>query len=301
MNKTVAVIGSGIAGVTASIYLARAGIRTIMYTGDVVGGALTYATAIENYTGFPTLVTGMDLMTHSLTQAEMLGVEIVEDTVTKCSNITNDNSTVGYSIELESGESLVVDGVIIAVGAKPKKLGLENESKFLGNGVHYCALCDGAFYKDKEVAIVGGGETAMQEAAYLSGICKKVYILVRKDKCRACDSAVYKACQHPNVKIMFNTSIKELVGDDSLSHVILNDDSRLDVSAVFVAIGHKTDLSFLDDPIKYWYTDGGYESPTYRFAGDCNDVKGHFRQAIVAAGDGATQALSLIEEFNTRG
>ena len=136
MKKTVAVIGSGIAGVTASIYLARAGIRTIMYTGDVIGGALTYATAIENYTGFPTLITGMDLMTHSLTQAEMLGVEIAEDTVTKCSIVADGNRTAGYSIELESGESIVVDGVIIAVGAKPKKLGLENESKFLGNGVH---------------------------------------------------------------------------------------------------------------------------------------------------------------------
>lgn len=300
--KTVAVIGSGVAGLTASIYLARAGIKTVVLTGDVVGGALTYATNIENFTGFPTPVNGMDLMTHILTQAEMQGVEIIEDTVVKCSCVLNNMDCVGYHIKLESGDDMVVDGVIVAVGAKPKKLGIDNESKFLGKGVHYCALCDGSFYRDMEVAIVGGGETAMQEAAYLSGICKKVYVLVRKDKCRACQASVYNAAKHSNVEIMFNTSIEELVGDDDLSHVILNNGKKLDVSAVFVAIGHKIDLDFLDERSRYWYADPfSYDDWAMRFAGDCNDVKGHYRQAIIAAGDGATQALSLIERFNTRG
>lgn len=295
------IIGSGPAGYTAAIYASRADLNPVLYTGIVPGGQLTTTTEVDNFPGYPQGVTGPIMMEDLKTQAERFGTEVRFGYATKVN--FSKNSGVAHEVEIDGSKTMTADTVIIATGATAKYLGLPSEEKFNGFGVSACAVCDGFFYKGQDVAIVGAGDTAAEEATYLAKLCKKVYMLVRRDEFRASKAMVHRVMKTPNIEIMYNTEAEEILGNDlGVNGVrVVNNQTKetkdLDITGFFVAIGHKpnTELfqGILDmDETGYLITKPDSTATNIEGVFACGDVQDHvYRQAVTAAGTGCMAAL----------
>lgn len=302
------IIGSGPAGYSAAIYAARANMNPILYTGPEPGGQLTTTTEVENYAGYPNGITGPDMMEEFRAQAERFGTDVRWELISKVDFKTGESY---HKLWTESGEELRAYTVIIATGATAKYLGLASEKRLMNNGVSACAVCDGFFYKGKEVAVVGGGDTAAEEATYLAKLCPKVHLLVRRDELRASQIMQKRVFNTPNIEVHWNTQTEEVLGNDKVTGIrVVNaqtgEKKELPVEGFFVAIGHKpnTDIfkDFLTmDETGYLITVPGSTKTNIKgvFAsGDAQDKV--YRQAITAAGTGCMAALDaeryLVEE-----
>ena len=291
------IIGGGPAGYTAAIYASRAGLSPVLYEGMRPGGQLTTTTVIENFPGFPGGVDAGKLMSDMREQASSLGTDIRSGCV--CGVVF---SVRPLKVDVDSGESLEADAVIIATGADARYLGLPSEKKFMGLGVSACATCDGFFYRRKDVAVVGGGDTACEEAVYLSGLCRKVYMIVRRDVFRASLAMQRKVLDTPNIEVLWNCNTREVLGDESgVTGVRLcrKDGEIFDISVdgFFLAIGHHPQSEIFSPYLET--DDAGYiitRSPGTQTsvegvfaAGDVQDP--HYRQAVNAAASGCRAAL----------
>ncbi len=293
MKFDVAVIGGGPAGLTASIFVARAGLKVICFEKLAIGGQAALSYDISNYPGFNSIM-GFDLTQKMFEQAKNCGADFVFGEVEKIKKIKN-----GFSIKTKT-EVYHASKIIIASGNESRKLGL-NEKAFIGKGVSYCASCDGNFFKEKVVAIVGGGDSAFEYAEYLSNLAKKVYILNRGDKFRAHSSRVKNAEKLKNVKLIKNIEVEKLIGDEVLTSVLLSNGNQIQLDGLFIAIGHEPNLHFLDFEIEvdargYIVVDKFMKtSEANVFA--CGDiVSKHFKQVITACADGAIAGNSCIGE-----
>ena len=294
------IIGSGPAGYTAAIYLSRAGISSVLYSGIQPGGQLTQTTTIENYPGFPQGVEGFDLMENMRQQAVNVGAEVRNGIITDI-----DLSKRPFVASVDGTSTISADAVIIATGASAKYLGLADEQKYAGMGVSACATCDGFFYRKKVVAVVGGGDTACEEAYYLSNLAKKVYMIVRKPYLRASAAMQQRVNEKENIEILYNTNTVGLFGEQFVegAHLVQfkgTDKEQMldiDIDGFFLAIGHKPNTDFLKGQVALdeqgYIALGGITTETsvkgVFAAGDVADP--HYRQAIVAAGSGCRAAL----------
>lgn len=294
------IIGSGPAGYTAAIYLSRAGISSVLYSGIQPGGQLTQTTTIENYPGFPQGVEGFDLMENMRQQAVNVGAEVRNGIITDI-----DLSKRPFVATVDGTSTISADAVIIATGASAKYLGLADEQKYAGMGVSACATCDGFFYRKKVVAVVGGGDTACEEAYYLSNLAKKVYMIVRKPYLRASAAMQQRVNEKENIEILYNTNTVGLFGEQFVegAHLVQfkgTDKEQMldiDIDGFFLAIGHKPNTDFLKGQVALdeqgYVAPGGITTETsvkgVFAAGDVADP--HYRQAIVAAGSGCRAAL----------
>ena len=291
MSKCI-VIGAGPGGMSAAIYLKRSGIDVILIEKMVPGGEMLKTNKIENYLGFDS-IDGGELALRMSSQVKDLGVEIIRDDIT---DISYDNTFIVTGLK----NKYQADYVIIATGRVPRKLGLDMEEELLNRGISYCATCDGAFYKGKEVAIVGGGDSALTEALYLSDICLKVYVLVRKDL-KASDILQNRVKNKDNIVILKNVSVSQFISSDSLTGVLLNDGRKLDVNGLFIAIGGTPDISFLKnlnvDTINGYIKTDDKMRTNIKGLYAVGDVRyKDFYQIITAASDGAIAALSIRED-----
>lgn len=294
------IIGSGPAGYTAAIYLSRAGISSVLYSGIQPGGQLTQTTTIENYPGFPQGVEGFDLMENMRQQAVNVGAEVRNGIITDI-----DLSKRPFVATVDGTNTISADAVIIATGASAKYLGIADEQKYAGMGVSACATCDGFFYRKKVVAVVGGGDTACEEAYYLSNLAKKVYMIVRKPYLRASAAMQQRVNEKENIEILYNTNTVGLFGEQFVegAHLVQfkgTDKEKMldiDIDGFFLAIGHKPNTDFLKGQVALdeqgYIALGGITTETsvkgVFAAGDVADP--HYRQAIVAAGSGCRAAL----------
>lgn len=294
------IIGTGPAGYTAAIYAARANLKPVIYTGLEPGGQLTTTTDVENFPGYPEGISGPDMMEQLKAQAERFGTEIRFGMVTKAE--LSDVPGAYHTLTIDESTQLQAKTVIIATGATAKYLGLESEQKLMGHGVSACAICDGFFYKGQEVVVVGGGDSAAEEATYLANLCPKVTVLIRKDHWRASKIMAERAEKTPNIEVMFNTDTLEVVGDKTVEGVRVRnnktgEESIVPATGFFVAIGHKPNTDIfkgqLDmDDVGYIITKPGTAStnlPGVFATGDAQDKV--YRQAITAAGTGCMGAL----------
>ena len=292
------IIGSGPAGYTAAIYAARADLKPVMYTGIVPGGQLTQTTEVENFPGYPDGVQGPQMMEDFRKQAERFGTDIRFGYVTSV-----DFSGDVHKVVVDGEKTVTADSVIIATGATAKWLGLESEQKYNGFGVSACAVCDGFFFKGQDVAIVGAGDTAAEEATYLAKLCRKVHMLVRRDEFRASKAMQHRVLNTANIEIHYNTETKEIIGDgQNVTGVLVYNNETLEekvlpVTGFFVAIGHKpnTELfqGILDmDTNGYLITKPDSTRTNIDGVFACGDVQDHvYRQAVTAAGTGCMAAL----------
>ncbi len=294
----VLIIGSGPAGYTAAIYAARASMRPVLYQGEQPGGQLTITNEVENFPGYPDGVNGSQMMMDLQKQAERF------DTDTRYGLITEaDFSKYPFELKTDSGDELTADSVIISTGASAKWLGLPSEEKFkLGGGVTACAVCDGFFYKGQDVVVVGGGDTACEEAHYLSKICKKVYMIVRRDEMRA-SKIMRKRVEHAeNIEVLWNTETVEILGDDTVTGAQVKDrvtgeERTLDITGFFVAIGHKPNTGLFKGQIDmdesgYIITKPRTSETNIEGVFACGDAQDKiYRQAVTAAGTGCMAAL----------
>ncbi len=296
------IIGSGPAGYTAAIYASRANLSPVMYQGMEVGGQLTTTTEVENFPGYPDGVEGPAMMADLQKQAERMGADIRWGVVTKA-----DFSERPFKLETDDGKFFEAESVIIATGASAKYLGLESEEKFKGAGVSGCATCDGFFYKGKPVAVVGGGDTAAEDALYLSNIASKVYMIVRRDELRASKIMAQRVMDNPNIEVLWNHVTKEIVGTENgfmkavtgavLENVKTGEEKKIEVDGFFVAIGHHPNTKLFEGQLEL--DDQGYiitkpNSTATNIEGvyAAGDVQDHiFRQAITAAGSGCMAAI----------
>ena len=301
------IIGSGPAGYTAAIYAGRANLSPVLYCGLQMGGQLTQTTIVENFPGYPEGVDGNQMMMDLQQQAKRFGADIRDGIIVKV-----DFSSKPYVLTTDRGVEIEADSVIIATGASAKYLGLDDEKKYNGQGVSACATCDGFFYRKKTVAVVGGGDTACEEALYLAQLCKKVYMIVRKPYLRASDVMKRRVDENEKIEILFEHNTVGLYGENGVegAHVVRRkgepDEKRYDlpIDGFFLAIGHKpnTDIfkEWLDlDETGYIRTVNGTPRtniPGVFAAGDCADP--HYRQAIVAAGSGCMAALEAERYLN---
>lgn len=301
MEKTKClIIGSGPAGYTAAIYAGRANLSPVLYCGLQTGGQLTQTTEVENFPGYPQGVDGNQMMMDIREQAERFGADLRDGIITKV-----DFGQRPFIVTIEDGTEIAADTIIIATGASAKYLGLDDEKKYNGQGVSACATCDGFFYRKKTVAVVGGGDTACEEASYLAGLCKKVYMIVRKPYLRASDVMKKRVEENDKIEILYEHNTLGLYGENGVegAHLVKRkgeaDEERYDlpIDGFFLAIGHKpnTDVfkPWLDlDEIGYIKTINGTPRTNIEgvfAAGDCADPT--YRQAIVAAGSGCKAAL----------
>jgi thioredoxin reductase (NADPH) len=300
MNQAVVnvlIIGSGPAGYTAAIYVARAGLNPVLYQGTQPGGQLTITTDVENYPGYPEGVQGPRMMLDFQQQAQRFG------TTMHAANVTAvDLSTHPYRVTIDDQHTVEAKTIIIATGASAKWLGLPSEKRLNGKGVSACAICDGFFFKGQEVAVVGGGDSAAEEASYLSNICSKVYMLVRRDKLRASVIMQQRVMSKPNIKILWQTEVEEILGAEAVVGVrVMNNQTQqkqdIPLQGFFVAIGHQPNTamfaSYLNlDAQGYIQTVPGTTQtnvPGVFAAGDVQDAV--YRQAVTAAGTGCMAAL----------
>ncbi|OGE44116.1 thioredoxin-disulfide reductase [Candidatus Daviesbacteria bacterium RIFCSPLOWO2_01_FULL_39_12] len=293
------IIGSGPAGLTAAIYAARGSLNPVVISGREAGGQLMLTTDVDDFPGFPEGVQGPDLMDKMRKQAERFNTKFINEDV-----LSVDLKSRPFTIKSES-RTLKSDSLIIATGASAMWLGLESEKRFIGKGVSSCAICDGFFFKDKNVVVVGGGDTAMREAQYLSKLCKSVTLVHRRDTLRAQSALVELVKSKPNVKFIWNTIIEEILGQDKVSGVKLKNTqngqiSTLEVDGAFIAIGHKPNTDFLKGQLpldKKGYVVVKNETHTevdgVFVAGDVSDY--HYRQAVTAAGAGCKAAFDAEE------
>ena len=301
----VLIIGSGPAGYTAALYASRANLKPIVYEGNQPGGQLTQTTEIENFPGYPQGVQGTEMMEQFRQQALRFGAEIKSRVITKV-----DFSKRPFICEDEKGETIEAETVIISTGASAKYLGLPDEEKYRGLGVSACATCDGFFYRKKNVAVIGGGDTACEEALYLSTIAKKVYLIVRRDVLRASNVMQKRVKERENIEILFNCNTAGLFGEDGVegAHIIRHkgkeNEEKFDISidGFFLAIGHKPNTDIFKEWIEtdaegYIKVKGATTHTNIEgvfAAGDCADPR--YRQAVSAAGTGCRAALDA-EKF----
>ena len=299
------IIGSGPAGYTAAIYASRANLNPVVFEGPQPGGQLTITTEIENFPGYPEGITGPEMMDQIRTQALRFGADIRPQIITKV-----DFSKRPFLCEAEDGKQMLADAVIIATGASAKYLGLEDEVKYRGMGVSACATCDGFFYRKKVVAVVGGGDTACEEAIYLSNLAKKVYLIVRKDYLRASKIMQQRVFDNENIEVLFNTNTVGLFGEDGVegAHLVRHKGTEneeffdIDIDGFFLAIGHKPNTDIFKEWIEldeagYIKVDGNTSLTNVEgvfAAGDVADPR--YRQGITAAGMGAKAAID-VERF----
>lgn len=295
--RNVIIIGSGPAGYTAAIYAARGDLRPLVFEGSVTaGGALMNTTDVENFPGFPDGIMGPDLMDNLRKQAERFGAELVADDVTEV-DLTATPKVVKVGDEVHLART-----VIIATGSGYRELGLENEKRLSGRGVSWCATCDGFFFRDQDIAVVGGGDTAMEEAMFLSRFARSVTIIHRRDALRASKIMQDRAIANEKIKFQWNSTVVDVIGEEKVSAVRLRDtltgaESTLDVTGLFIAIGHDPRSELFKDQLDT--DDEGYltvAAPSTKtkvpgvFA--CGDVVDHtYRQAITAAGSGCAAAI----------
>jgi thioredoxin reductase (NADPH) len=292
------IIGSGPAGYTAAIYASRADLHPVMYTGMLAGGQLTQTTDVENFPGYPDGIMGPEMMEDFRKQAERLGTDIRFGYVSSV-----DFSTLPHKVTVDENKTILADTVIISTGASAKWLGLESEQKYSGFGVSACAVCDGFFFKGQDVAIVGAGDTAAEEATYLAKLARKVYMIVRRDEFRASKAMVHRVLNTPNIEILYNTDTIEILGDgQSVNAVkvcnnVTNKDRILDVTGFFVAIGHKPNTDIFRGTINmdetgYIITRPGSTETNIEGVFCCGDAQDHiYRQAVTAAGTGCMAAI----------
>ena len=304
------IIGSGPAGYTAAIYTGRANINPVLYEGIQPGGQLTITTEVENFPGYPEGISGTQLMDDLRAQAERFGVEIRNGIITKV-----DFSERPYKITIDDEKEIEAETVIISTGASAKYLGLDDEKKYAGMGVSACATCDGFFYRKKVVAVVGGGDTACEEAIYLAGLAKQVYLIVRKPFLRASQIMQDRVMNHPKIQVLFEHNTVGLCGENGVEGIHLvkrkgepvEEFYDLAIDGFFLAIGHKPNSDVFKpwietDEVGYIITEGA--SPRTRVpgvfaAGDVADP--HYRQAITAAGSGCKAAIEAERFLSANG
>lgn len=294
----VLIAGSGPAGYTAAIYAARANQAPVVYAGMELGGQLTTTTVVENFPGFPEGVDGTVLVDNMRRQAERVGAQIRTGTITSC-----DLSSRPFKVTIDGSVTVEADSLIIATGASAKYLGIPGEQEFRGSGVSACATCDGFFYRKQDVAVIGGGDTACEEAVYLAGMCRKVYMIVRRDQMRASKAMQDKVASKDNIEVLWNSLPKEVEGDlkgvngIKIEDKLSGETRTVPVSGVFLAVGHHPNSEVFAPWVK---TDkDGYivtepDSPKTNIAGvfaagDVMDV--HYKQAITAAASGCRAAI----------
>lgn len=294
------IIGSGPAGLTAAIYAARGGLDPLVVSGRAAGGQLMLTTDVDDYPGFEDGIQGPDLMMKMRKQAERFAVRFIDEDVTSV-----DFEQKPFTVKTETQE-IKSETVIIATGAQASWLGLESETRLRGRGVSACAVCDGFFFKGKDIAVVGGGDTAMREAQHLSKIASKLYVIHRRDQFRAQKALVDLVTSKPNVEVIYDSVVDEVLGEDKVSglklkNVKTNEIKELPVEAFFVAIGHKPSTEFLGNEVEL--DEKGYikvrdevfsSIPGVFIAGDVSDFR--YRQAVTAAGAG-TKATFEVEHY----
>ncbi len=301
------IIGSGPAGYTAAIYAARADMHPVMYQGLQPGGQLTITTEVENFPGYPDGAQGPEMMIEFEKQAKRFGTDVRFGMVTEV-----DFTGPVHKVTIDGKKTITADSVIISTGASAKWLGLESEQRLNGFGVSACAVCDGFFFKGQEVAIVGGGDTAAEEASYLAKLCKKVTMLVRKDELRASKAMQHRVLKTPNIEVLFNHETKEIIGEKAVEGVrVLNNttgkEATIPVTGFFVAIGHKPNTDIFKgwlnmDNVGYLKVNPGSTKTNIEgiFAsGDAADKI--YRQAVTAAGTGCMAALDAERYLADKG
>jgi len=301
------IIGSGPAGYTAAIYAARANLKPVLYQGIQPGGQLTITTEVENYPGYPDGIQGPEMMVHFEKQAVRMGADVRYGIASSV-----DFSVRPFKVWIDEEKIIEADAVIISTGASAKWLGLPSEQRLNGYGVSACAVCDGFFFRGKEVAIVGAGDTAAEEALYLSKLCTQVHMLVRKDTMRASKIMQQRVLQTPNIKVYWNTETEEILGESKVEAVRIKNNqtgetSDIPVSAFFVAIGHQPNSNifqpFIDmDETGYILTIPGTSKTNIEgvcAAGDVQDKT--YRQAVTAAGSGCMAALDAERYLSAAG
>ena len=296
MVHNVIIVGAGPAGYTAALYAARANLSPVMFEGPQPGGQLMITTDVENYPGFPKGVQGPELMQLFREQAARFGTEIHSDLITKA-----DFSKRPFRLWDSKGQEHRARAVILATGAVAKWLGIESEQTFSGRGVSACATCDGFFFRGKTLAVVGGGDTAMEEATFLSNLASKVYVIHRRDSLRASQIMQQRALDNPKIEFKWNAAVEEILGDETVKAVRLVDTvtgekSELPLDGVFIAIGHKPTTDLVEGQLELNEAgyikvhDGTYTSVPGVFA--AGDVADHvYRQAVTAAGTGCMAAI----------
>ena len=293
----VLIIGSGPAGFTAAIYAARAALNPVLYEGIEPGGLLTTTTEIENFPGYPNGVQGGEMMNDMRAQAKRLGADVRTGIVTKI-----DTSSRPFHLTIDGEKEIEAETVIVCTGASAKYLGLPSEKKFRGMGVSACATCDGFFYRKQDVAVVGGGDTACEEATYLASLCRQVYLIVRKPFLRASKAMQERVFNTPNIKVLFEHNTVEVLGDEdgvmgARLRKIDGEEYDISISGFFLAIGHHPNTELFDGKLEldeqgYIVVEPGTSKTSVEgifAAGDVRDP--HYRQAIVAAGSGCIAAL----------
>jgi thioredoxin reductase (NADPH) len=294
------IIGSGPAGYTAAIYAARADLKPIIYTGLEPGGQLTTTTDVDNFPGYPKGIDGPTMMNELKEQAERFGTEVKIDFISKV-DFSKEKGGI-HKLYTQNGDEIKSKTVIISTGASAKYLGLESEQRLIGGGVSACAVCDGFFYKNQDVAIVGGGDTAIEEATYLAKICSNVTMLVRKDHFRASKAMQNRLANFDNINVLFNHEIDEVIGENVVEGIKIknnlnNEVSEIKITGLFIAIGHSPNTDIFKGSVEM--DDSGYiltnkistktNIPGVFAAGDVQDKD--YRQAITAAGSGCMAAL----------
>jgi thioredoxin reductase (NADPH) len=303
----VLIIGSGPAGYTAAIYAARAGMNPVLYTGVQPGGQLTITTDVENYPGYPDGIMGPEMMEDFRKQAERFGTDLRYGTVTSV-----DFSQYPHKIVVDAEKEVFAQSVIISTGASAKWLNLPSEQRLNGKGVSACAVCDGFFFRGQDVAIVGAGDTAAEEASYLAKLCKKVYMIVRRGEMRASKIMQDRVINTPNIEILWNTETQEILGEDSVTGARLKNNKTgeeftINVGGFFVAIGHQpnTDIfkGYLDmDENGYIITKKGSTYTNVEGVFASGDAQDHiYRQAVTAAGSGCMAALDAERWLAAKG
>ncbi len=300
------IIGSGPAGYTAGIYTGRADLHPVLYEGMQSGGQLTITTEIENFPGYPEGVSGTALMDDLRRQAQRFGVEIRPGAIAHI-----DCSQRPFRCTDDKGETITADTVIVATGASARWLGLDSEKQLYGQGVSACATCDGYFYKNQDVAVVGGGDTACEEAAYLATLCRKVYLIHRRDSLRASKAMQHRVLTNPKIEVIWNATTEQICGDDldgvtgaDLRDVKTGELRHIDVAGFFVAIGHTPTTAFLEGQLEL--DEQGYIRVNR--PGSATSVEGifaagdvcdpNYRQACVAAGSGCIAAMDAERFLN---
>jgi thioredoxin reductase (NADPH) len=302
------IIGSGPAGYTAAIYAARADLKPILYSGLEPGGQLTTTTEVDNFPGYPKGIDGPTMMIQLKEQAERFGTDVRIGFV-KNVKLSKKSGEL-HKVFIEDGSEIETKTIIISTGATAKYLGLESEQRLIGGGVSACAVCDGFFYKNQEVAVVGGGDTAAEEATYLSKICSKVTMLIRKDKMRASKAMQNRVYKTKNIVLKFNSEIDEVLGNQVVEGLriinnITKEKEEISISGLFIAIGHKPNTEIFNkqldmDDLGYIITKGKSTKtniPGVFASGDVQDKE--YRQAITAAGTGCMAALDAEKYIQT--
>ena len=297
-TKKVIIVGSGPAGYTAALYASRADLKPIVIEGHEPGGQLTTTTDVENFPGFPEGVMGPDLMASMKKQTLRFGTEYLSTMVTDI-----DMSKRPFHIKCENGQEFLAETVIISTGASAKYLGLPNEKELIGKGVSACATCDGFFYRDKVVHVVGGGDTAMEEATFLTKFASKVYVIHRREELRASKPMQQRAFDNEKIEFVWNTQVSEIIHDETgvtgikVKNLKTNEESERKTDGLFMGIGHSPNTKFLNKQLEednhgYIITKDGHPDTSVEGVFACGDVQdSYYRQAISAAGSGCMAAI----------